>query len=283
MKKTSLLLGLSMLAGLTLAGCNINQDKDDSAIKVRGVKDTHIKALARQTIIGFAGLNTQPTTATLATFTDSEIADIKETLAKVDILLSKDSSSIVVDTQTSDKEGYLNKLSMSYNDQSITLYYNDISERVEHDEDEVETIKKFEGIALYGSKEYNFTFVNKEEKEIGEVEKETSLKLYTDLENYILVSQNEEQELNSSEVGYEYKEVVSGRTVVDYEFSIETSLSKKSVDLELNSIEYELEYITHNGEEVIKVELENDKTDSETRGLFKKVTTGETITYELIK
>ena len=189
MKKTSLLLGLSLLAVATLASCNIGKSKEDLAINVKGVKDDNVKALARQTVIGFAGLSSQQTTATLAAFTDDQVEEIKGTLAKVDVLLSKQNSSIVVENKTSDKEGYINKIVMSYNDQSISLYYNDTVSKVEHDEGEIETSTKFEGIAIYNEDEYNFTFLNKEEKEGLEVEKETTLKLYKDSNNYILVEQ----------------------------------------------------------------------------------------------
>lgn len=270
MKKT-IISGLSLLALLFTSGCNINGSINDKVLNVKGTSDETVKELARQTALGFSSLNQQTSLKkSRNSFTDEEIENIKEALDQVEVFLNENNT-VKVDTVDSNKQEYANRLDVSFLDEDISLYYNDINTNEKYEErDEKETTVSFKGIALYNNEEFEFTFISEEEAERNEVEKESTLTIFKDSNSYIKVSQSTEEEVNESGIGYSYLEVVNGNVIVDYEISIETENNKKKVDLELNDVEYEIKYYYINEKQLIKVELENGN-DKEKVGMFEKV------------
>ena len=202
-------------------------------------------------------------------FTDEEIENIKEALDQVEVFLNENNT-VKVDTVDSNKQEYANRLDVSFLDEDISLYYNDINTNEKYEErDEKETTVSFKGIALYNNEEFEFTFISEEEAERNEVEKESTLTIFKDSNSYIKVSQSTEEEVNESGIGYSYLEVVNGNVIVDYEISIETENNKKKVDLELNDVEYEIKYYYINKKQLIKDKylFNSSSYDNSTRDL----------------
>lgn len=274
MKKT-LLLTLSLLT-LSLTGCNNSLSKD-SIIPVEGTKNETLKELARQTVLGFSSLsNVNANVLAKRNLTEDEILDVKETLNEIEVLLNEDNKLLVTE-KDSDREDYLNSLSLSFTmldkQSTFTLYYNDIEVKEEkEDDDELETETSFKGIAIYDNIEYNFTYSSEKEEEGNEFEEESVFKLFLNSDSFIKIKQGYEEEFNENEIYYSYELVQDKRTVEEFKFKEETENGKHHIKLEKDKKTYIVKYETKNNEEVLRVALEVNKEETAV-GYFKRVVT----------
>lgn len=272
--KKRLVLVPALLAISLVSGCNL-ASKQEGVLNVRGTNDEVVEKLATQTVLGLSSLNVENMNFRRALnrgFDNQEVNDIKEVLAQVEVFLSKDNS-LKIKELNSDKEEYSKKLELSFFEQEISLYFNDILEKEYQDrydfDNEQTKITSFKGVAIYGDRELDFTFVNEKETEIGESSEETTLRLYEDNANYIEISQENESEGFEKENGYSYKEVKDSKVAVDFEINVQDELLFREVEVELNNVEYTFKYENVDNFEYIRVEVEN--RDIENRGLFKRV------------
>lgn len=265
MKNKLFIIALLSMAFIT--GCD---NTSSNTIKVTGTNDENIIMLAKQSILSFSSLDNMTLGVKLnkKELSDNQIEDIKKTLSQVDVLLSKEHS-IEVNKLSSDKQDYAYKLQLSYSNKNIYLYYNDIYEETEIDYDELETKTFFKGIAMYENNEYKFTFESEFEEEYNETEKESKLKIFTDAASYIEITNENEKEFVESKMSYNYKKVVNGNEIMDYEFSLKEENRKRKVEVEINETEYELKYYEKDNKQYILVELD----DYENHYLFEKVIT----------
>lgn len=265
------LLGIALVSGCNLASVG------NGVLNVSGTNDKVVEKLATQAVLGLSSLNVENMNFRRGLnrgFDDQEVNDIKEVLAQVEVFLSKDNS-LKIKELNSDKEEYSKKLELSFFEQEISLYFNDVLEKEYQDrydfDNEQTKITSFKGIAIYGDQELDFTFVNEKETEIGESSEETTLRLYEDNANYIEISQENESEGFEKENGYSYKEVKDSKVAVDFEINVQDELLFRKVEVELNNVEYTFKYENVDNFEYIRVEVEN--RDIENRGLFKRVQT----------
>jgi hypothetical protein len=263
------LLGIALVSGCNLASAG------NGVLNVSGTNNEVVQKLATQTVLGLSSLNVENMNFRRGLnrgFDDQEVNDIKEVLAQVEVFLSKDNS-LKIKELNSDKEEYSKKLELSFFEQEISLYFNDVLEKEYQDrydfDNEQTKITSFKGIAIYGDQELDFTFVNEKETEIGESSEETTLRLYEDNSNYIEISQENESEGFEKENGYSYKEVKDSKVAVDFEINVQDELLFREVEVELNNVEYTFKYENVDNFEYIRAEVEN--RDIETRGLFKRV------------
>ena len=274
MKKT-LLLTLSLLT-LSLTGCNNSLSKD-SIIPVEGTKNETLKELARQTVLGFYSLsNVNANVLAKRNLTEDEILDVKETLNEIEVLLNEDNKLLVTE-KDSDREDYLNSLSLSFTmldkQSTFTLYYNDIEVKEEkEDDDELETETSFKGIAIYDNIEYNFTYSSEKEEEGNEFEEESVFKLFLNSNSFIKIKQGYEEEFNENEIYYSYELVQDKRKVEEFKFKEETENGKHHIKLEKDNKTYIVKYETKNNEEVLRVALKVNKEETAV-GYFKRVVT----------
>jgi hypothetical protein len=272
--KKRLVLVPALLAISLVSGCNLTS-KQEGVLNVSGTNDEVVEKLATQAVLGLSSLNVENMNFRRALnrgFDNQEVNDIKEVLAQVEVFLSKDNS-LKIKELNSDKEEYSKKLELSFFEQEISLYFNDVLEKEYQDrydfDNEQTKITSFKGIAIYGDQELDFTFVKEKETEIGESSEETTLRLYEDNANYIEISQENESEGFEKENGYSYKEVKDSKVAVDFEINVQDELLFREVEVELNNVEYTFKYENVDNFEYIRVEVEN--RDIETRGLFKRV------------
>ena len=263
------LLGIALVSGCNLASVG------NGVLNVSGTNDEVVEKLATQAVLGLSSLNVQNINLRRALnrgFDDQEVNDIKEVLAQVEVFLSKDNS-LKIKELNSDKEEYSKKIELSFFEQEISLYFNDVLEKEYQDrydfDNEQTKITSFKGIAIYGNKELDFTFLHEKETEIGESSEETTLRLYEDNANYIEISQENESEGFEKENGYSYMEVKDSKVAVDFEINVQDELLFREVEVELNNVEYTFKYENVDNFEYIRVEVEN--RDIENRGLFKRV------------
>lgn len=263
------LLGIALVSGCNLASVG------NGVLNVSGTNDEVVEKLATQAVLGLSSLNVENINLRRGLnrgFDDQEVNDIKEVLAQVEVFLSKDNS-LKIKELNSDKEEYSKKIELSFFEQEISLYFNDVLEKEYQDrydfDNEQTKITSFKGIAIYGDQELDFTFVNEKESEIGESSEETTLRLYEDNANYIEISQENESEGFEKENGYSYKEVKDSKVAVDFEINVQDELLFREVEVELNNVEYTFKYENVDNFEYIRVEVEN--RDIENRGLFKRV------------
>ena len=296
MKKT-LLLTLSLLT-LSLTSCNSNQNNQningDSIIPVEGTKDSTLKELARQTVLGFSSLsNVNANVLAKRELTNDEIIDVKEALKEVDILLNDNNKLVAVEIE-SDREDYSNALSLSFTmlekKEDFTLYYNDINVKEERDDDEdddeIEKETSFKGIAIYNNLEYDFSYETEEEVEDDETESETTFKLFLDKNNFIKIKQGFENERNENELYYSYSLIQDGHQIEEFKFKEEFEDNKHHVELEKNNKTYKINYETKDGEDIIRVALKVNREET-AFGYFKRVTVTDennntSISYEYI-
>ena len=263
-------IGVLVYVGLLLAGCSVLHNNNAEG-KIKGVKNEIEEKLVTQAVLGLSNMNINTRKNAQRSFNEDEVKDIQNVLSQVDVFLAKDET-LYVEKSKSNKEGYSNKMDLSFNEQEIALFYNSEETKTQKDEDEVITITTFSGIALYNNYEYQFSFKNEEEKGFDEQETKSTLKIYENEFSYIEVSQEIEEESFSNEVSYSYKKVVDKKLVLDFELSISNEYNLQEVEVEINEVEYSFRYVTISNKEYILVELEN-KSDSEVKGYFEKVVT----------
>lgn len=282
--KKQVLLSLSLLT-LSLSGCN---SLNNNYLNVTGSNDSNIKELARQAVLGFSSLsNLSSGIKAKRDLLDNEIEEVKLALNKVDLLLNNDSK-LVIEEKSSDKDGYLYSLDLSFSmfdkNEKFTLYYNEIKIREEKDFDDLdesEIEKEFKGIALYNELEYDFRFSMEEEKDFKESETESTFTLFFNKDDYVVIKQSVEEELNENESSYTYKLVQDKRTVEEFKFKQEVENGRLHVDLIKNDRRYKINYATVNNEELIRVALKVNKEETAV-GYFKKVVNDTNVSYEYV-
>ncbi len=155
-------------------------------------------------------------------------------------------------------------------DASYTLIYNKET-FVEEDRDEKEETSILNGIVILSEEErYTFKALNKVETEKNEVEQERYFKINMSETSYVIVEEEFEEERNKTESEFEYTFVNNGKVELNYSISLENKQRYDEIEYEINDVEYEVKKMIKNGEEVYKVKLENDKTDSEYVTFYKK-------------
>ena len=282
--KKQVLLSLSLLT-LSLSGCN---SLNNNYLNVTGSNDSNIKELARQAVLGFSSLsNLSSGIKAKRDLLDNEIEEVKLALNEVDLLLNNDSK-LVIEEKSSDKDGYLYSLDLSFSmfdkNEKFTLYYNEIKSRGEKDFDDLdesEIEKEFKGIALYNELEYDFRFSMEEEKDFKESETESTFTLFFNKDDYVVIKQSVEEELNENESSYTYKLVQDKRTVEEFKFKQEVENGRLHVDLIKNDRRYKINYATVNNEELIRVALKVNKEETAV-GYFKKVVNDTNVSYEYV-
>lgn len=282
--KKQVLLSLSLLT-LSLSGCN---SLNNNYLNVTGSNDSNIKELARQAVLGFSSLsNLSSGIKAKRDLLDNEIEEVKLALNEVDLLLNNDSK-LVIEEKSSDKDGYLYSLDLSFSmfdkNEKFTLYYNEIKIREEKDFDDLdesEIEKELKGIALYNELEYDFRFSMEEEKDFKESETESTFTLFFNKDDYVVIKQSVEEELNENESSYTYKLVQDKRTVEEFKFKQEVENGRLHVDLIKNDRRYKINYATVNNEELIRVALKVNKEETAV-GYFKKVVNDTNVSYEYV-
>lgn len=155
-------------------------------------------------------------------------------------------------------------------DASYTLIYNKET-FVEEDRDEKEETSILNGIVILSEEErYTFKALNKVETEKNEVEQERYFKINMSETSYVIVEEEFEEERNKTESEFEYTFVNNGKVELNYSISLENKQRYDEIEYEINDVEYEVKKMIKDGEEVYKVKLENDKTDSEYVTFYKK-------------
>lgn len=282
--KKQVLLSLSLLT-LSLSGCN---SLKNNYLNVTGSNDSNVKELARQTVLGFSSLpNLSSSVKAKRDLLDNEIEEVKLALNEVDLLLNNDSK-LVVEEKASDKEEFLKSIDLSFSmlnkNEKFTLYYNEVEIKEEKDDDEfdeVEIEKVFKGIALFNDLEYDFRFSMEEEKDLNESEAESTFTLFFNKDDYVVIKQSIEEELNENESSYTYKLVQDKRTIDEFKFKQEVENGKLHVDLIKNDRRYKINYETVNNEELIRVALKVNKEETAV-GYFKKVVNDTNVSYEYV-
>ena len=150
--------------------------------------------------------------------TVSEKEVIEKYLAMMEELMGNNGGINIV-SQTSDKPEYENMVVVTtknlQDEETIySLYYNEtiINELDDDDDDddEAKEVKKITGIALANGKEYTLEGKTEVETERDESEKETYFKIIEDKNNYVIVEEEFDHELNELEREYKYVVVSNG-------------------------------------------------------------------------
>lgn len=182
---------------------------------------------------------TEPTTFEAT----QENGDIKaeylpDIIEQADLILSNDANFSFISIE-SDRDDYLNHSIISFNDYEGTthtfkLYYNDVLETVDTDDDEEETKVNYSGLLIYNELEYTFDFESETEAEEDEIEVKTKLVIYTGDDSYISIKNECEKENDEIEEKFTYKVVENNEVVVYYSISNETENDKTKVKVIIN-------------------------------------------------
>lgn len=172
---------------------------------------------------------------------------------------------------------YYFKETLSFKDHSlkdsnyILIYNKEIGkEKVDDDKDEVQTSETLHGYVVINDFNYPFESKSSVEKEDDEIEEERYFYISVDEGSNVLVEEENESEINETEAEFSYLYVKNGKTEIEYSISIENKNNRfDEISYELNGIEYELKKIKVDGEELYKIEIENNK-DEEAVVYYKK-------------
>ena len=119
------------------------------------------------------------------------------------------------------------------------------------------------------------------EKDFKESETESTFTLFFNKDDYVVIKQSVEEELNENESSYTYKLVQDKRTVEEFKFKQEVENGRLHVDLIKNDRRYKINYATVNNEELIRVALKVNKEETAV-GYFKKVVNDTNVSYEYV-
>ena len=186
----------------------------------------------------------------------------QEILNTVDIISSNDNQYIMVDLVSDNSEyAYLQEVSFYDYDQnkySYKLYYNNINQRNEaDDDDEVETIISYDGIVVIDENTFNFDFQASIETEDDEYEMQSKLVIKTSVNSYITVESEFETEDSEAEEEFVYSVVENGMRVINYSLSIENENNKIEIEIEYNGLIIEFEETNIMNEALIKLTVNN--------------------------
>ncbi len=159
----------------------------------------------------------------------------------------------------------------------------------DEDDVEIETLYKMEGIAVVGENEYPFRAKAEHEVETDETETELIFALWKDDANYIVIRQEIEIEGTEGQPDYEYEEkfhyyvVTDGQVTRDFFLEFENEDSELELEIIIDGLKYEVEYVEEDGKLYIDIKIDGDETYR-----FEKVVTVDeetnevTVTYNYI-
>ena len=266
MKKVFLSLFIIVGAVLTLASCNKKQEKkidrfDDMTVNMSYQALSSIKMLEVKD--EFNSVKKLSAVKSEINTSDKEVID--RYMKMMEELLD-DNGGFQTAIKNSDKAEYTNliEITTSTIDKEkivYSLYYNETIVNTIVEEDETETIKKINGIAVVGKKEYLLEGSIKEEIEDLETETDSTFKIIEDELNYVIVKEEKEIEGAEYEHGYKYTIVSDGKKVNEVEFEIEQEDNELSIELKEKSIDsktsYKFKKIEEKGTKYFKIEVKN--------------------------
>lgn len=144
---------------------------------------------------------------------DTNADYLPDIIEQADLILSNDANFGFISIE-SDRDDYLNHSIISFNDyegttHTFNLYYNDVLETVDTDDDEVERKVNYSGLLIYNELEYTFDFESETEAEDDEREVKTKLVIYTGDDFYISIKNECETENDKTKV----KVIINGETI----------------------------------------------------------------------
>lgn len=142
----------------------------------------------------------------------------------------------------------------------LVMYYKEIDtttkEEIDDDEIEQEINTTLEGVLVDGENTYRVEGKREYEKEGNKTEVELEFKTYdqNDPNQYVLI----EHEKENAEIEYKYSIYQNGNKISETQVEFENKRNNKSLELEFESHQGELEYeITQQSENVYNVKLKN--------------------------
>lgn len=221
--------------------------------------------------------------------TDQEI--VYDLLHQFDTIIENDGN-YTVESLESDKQEYKFKENITFTDlfgnkNSYSMYYNDVTKEEKQDDDEIEKISIYTGLAVKNEVEHSFRLVLEEETELDEVEVESKFYLYSNESktSYTKITTSSEIEQLEKETSYSYEIVENGHVVTSYEMEVEIDPVKNETELsiELNEKEYSIERVIEGEDTFFYVEIENESTDQEVEWIYKKVIVDGNVDYILVE
>ncbi|MGM9971080.1 MAG: hypothetical protein ACI35W_01565 [Anaeroplasmataceae bacterium] len=244
--KGILLGGFAFSAIFTLAACSNSEAGASQFILASNEKlaystTTAISMLDSDELMAATSIEEE----TVDTTTDNSTEYLPEIIEQADLIITNDANFSFVSIE-SDREDYLNLNIISFNDyegatHTFKLYYNDVTEKVDTDDDEVETKISYTGLVVYNEMEYSFKFESKTEVEEDESEVKTKLVIYTGENSYISIKNECETEEDEIEEKFTYKVVENNETVVSYSISTEIENGETKVKVKINGETIKLE------------------------------------------
>ncbi len=246
MKKIKLLgIGACTLAlAATLASCGSDSN---SSLTTRGDRET----LAIEAVSAFnvtEGFNKKSVMAESTV----NLEEIEGLIQKANVLKE---NAIQIQKEESDREGFIEKDTISYGDYKYVMYISNKSVHVdlddeddEDDEHEEETESEYEGILISGENEYTFKAKEEIEIEDDEYESEFTLKVKLDDSNEVKIVQEFEKE--DDEYEESFKCSLNNKTI--YKVSQETEDDETSIKILTEEASYKLKYYTKDSIEYLK-------------------------------
>ena len=122
------------------------------------------------------------------------------------------------------------------------------------------------GLAVVGEEEYRFMSKTESETDGDETETELKFMLFKAEGNFIMIKQEIEIEGTVGEVGYEYQEefrylvVENDEVVKHFKLELENEDDKLALEVKIDGVKYEVEYVTVEDKLFIHVSVAGDQT-----------------------
>lgn len=238
------LSGLAAIA--TLAACG----------KKSSVNPTYTEqeVVAMESILAFNTIDMMSeNTQKLSTNVDME--KINSIIAKGNVLAK---NTIKIETSESDKEGFIEKKTLTYGDSEYIMYVKEsFTETDDDEEDEIESETKYSGVLVDGDLEYDFFVKEEIEADDDEYETEFTMTVIVDDTTKVIIKEEYEIEDDEEEQTFQCKYTKNGNTVDAYKIKREKEDGKYKIKIQTPSEVYKLKYYSKKSSNYLDVELDD--------------------------
>lgn len=251
-----------------------NQGNDSISNSSVKLSNQNIEKMSMQAISSIdASMSIMSSRAKLSV---AEEIDAIELMQKAEVLLA---SSLNIEEQEPTKEEYVLQYKVTYSDKEYIMYIQDYKVEEEQEEDEQETTIKYHGVVAYDENEYPFTAKKSTETEENETEEEIEFELIYGENSKVTIENEYEVEGTETEESFKYTVIENGIKKDTYKVKKSLEDNKREMKIEKNGTV--LKYRFYEEDSIEYLEVSNKELN--TKVLYKKVVTEDTVSYEIVE
>lgn len=290
-------LALSATLLLSVAACSTKNGGNQNAAKTQTF-ETSKDFFAASAVFGANFLDAVPentadnlkaetATARPTEFTGENVKEIKNTLVMFDSVVGGGITFNVAECSDADGDfaAYDYKMTVNFNTDNATLYYNETGVKTETDDDDddegkTETETTLKGVLVSGERKYDAIGKREEESSLTENEFELELLIKKSEKTYVKFTYSTESEKGENETEYECEIYENGKKIQETEIEIEEENGLTEIKFEFKNngtsdgVEYKIVKRSEN-----KFDIKREQNGKKSYILAEKTADGYKFTY----